>query len=91
MDPDQNHYVNAKTGYGHAVDLIPFAVDRKKPIRQGQVRGGHQAGRFDPLEHELELQRQVARTGRDQQPAFKLVKRTGPASLRLPASAPWSV
>ena len=28
-----NHFVNAKTGYGHAVDLIPFPVDWEGPTR----------------------------------------------------------
>ncbi|WP_368933698.1 M15 family metallopeptidase [Brevundimonas naejangsanensis] len=28
-----NHFVNAQTGYGHAVDLIPFPVDWEGPVR----------------------------------------------------------
>lgn len=28
-----NHFVNPKTGYGHAVDLIPFPVDWEGPVR----------------------------------------------------------
>lgn len=28
-----NHFVNPKTGYGHAVDLIPFPVDWEGPTR----------------------------------------------------------
>jgi len=24
---NSNHFINAKTGYGHAVDLVPFPVD----------------------------------------------------------------
>lgn len=28
-----NHFVNTKTGYGHAVDLIPFPVDWEGPTR----------------------------------------------------------
>lgn len=28
-----NHFVNARTGYGHAVDLIPFPVDWEGPVR----------------------------------------------------------
>ena len=28
-----NHFVNPKTGFGHAVDLVPFPVDWEGPVR----------------------------------------------------------
>ena len=28
-----NHFKNAKTGYGHAVDLVPYPVDWEGPVR----------------------------------------------------------
>ena len=28
-----NHFVNAKTGMGHAVDLVPYPVDWEGPVR----------------------------------------------------------
>lgn len=28
-----NHFVNARTGYGHAVDLVPYPVDWEGPVR----------------------------------------------------------
>lgn len=28
-----NHFVNSRTGYGHAVDLVPYPVDWEGPVR----------------------------------------------------------